>query len=526
MTDESPQEIFLKDYKPTPYLISKIRLEFSIKDKVTTVLATSDFTLNPEYEDGSRDVFLNGHGDMTLVSVKIDDVDVLEKDKTSTPNSLLLRNAPHGNFVLQVKTEIKNQDNKSKEGLYMSGGTYRESIEKLIQKGLQISGGTYDSESIEELIKDGFQMSVKTYDKESIENWIIALVRNSGGTYNSESIDKLLEEEFQMSVKTYDKESIKKLIKEAIQNSGGTYNNESIDKSLEEEFQIPGGAYDIESSEKLIKEGIRISGGTDNNESIEELIEEEGLYISGGIFCTQCSPEGFRRITFALDRPDVLSTYEVRIEADKEKYPVLLSNGNRTGHGDLEDGRHFAEWHDPRPKPCYLFALVAGDLECEMDTFERTKGGDLELCIYTKKPDEDEEHDKEEVKRAMEWLKKAMAWDKEHFGLEYDDELKVYHIVAVDDLKFEAMENQSLNIFKSADLLLSPKNKEDHDFFKAQATVAHEYFHSWTGNRVTLRDWFQLTLKEGPTVWREQVKDQSHKTLHNHHQHPMLTTRV
>ena len=297
----------------------------------------------------------------------------------------------------------------------------------------------------------------------------------------------------------------------------------------------------------MIKEGIRISGGTDNNESIEELIEEEGLYISGGIFCTQCSPEGFRRITFALDRPDVLSTYEVRIEADKEKYPVLLSNGNplevpieadreknpdllsngnppevpieadREKNPDLLSNGNPPNPDDillngmtPRPKPCYLFALVAGDLKCEKNTVKRTKGGDLELCIYTKKPDEDdEEHDEDETKHAMASLKNAMLWDEKHFGREYDDKLTMYNIVVVDDLKFEAMENQSLNIFQSRNLLASSKKKTDDGFFLAQATVAHEYFHSWTGNRVTLRDWFQLTLKEGPTVWREQVKDQS-----------------
>ncbi|MDE2582350.1 MAG: aminopeptidase N [Rhodospirillales bacterium] len=222
----------------------------------------------------------------------------------------------------------------------------------------------------------------------------------------------------------------------------------------------------------------------------------EGLYQSGGMFCTQCEPEGFRRITWFLDRPDNLSVFTVRIEAGKTQYPVLLSNGNRTAKGDLEGGRHFAVWHDPFPKPSYLFALVAGDLVALRDSFATASGRQVALAIWVRPGDEDR------CAHAMRSLKKAMAWDEERFGLEYD--LDVFNIAAVADFNMGAMENKGLNVFNTKYVLAKPETATDADYQGIESVIAHEYFHNWTGNRVTCRDWFQLSLKEGLTVYRDQ----------------------
>jgi len=222
----------------------------------------------------------------------------------------------------------------------------------------------------------------------------------------------------------------------------------------------------------------------------------EGLYKSQGNYCTQCEAEGFRRITFYQDRPDVLSTFSVRIEADKANYPVLLSNGNLAESGDLSDGRHYTAWHDPFPKPCYLFALVAGKLVRVADTFTTMSGRKVDLHIYVRPGDE------EQCDHAMQSLKKAMRWDEEKYGREY--ELDLFNIVAVSDFNMGAMENTSLNIFNTALVLAHQDTATDSDFLSVEGVVAHEYFHNWTGNRVTCRDWFQLSLKEGLTVFRDQ----------------------
>ena len=222
----------------------------------------------------------------------------------------------------------------------------------------------------------------------------------------------------------------------------------------------------------------------------------EGLYRSGGMFCTQCEAEGFRSITCFLDRPDVLALYTTTIVADKERFPVLLSNGNLVESGDLPDGRHFATWHDPFPKPCYLFALVAGDLACHEDTFTTWSGREVALRIYV------EARNREKCGHAMGSLKRAMRWDEETFGREYD--LDIYMIVAVDDFNMGAMENKGLNIFNSRYVLASPATATDDDFQAVEEVIGHEYFHNWSGNRVTCRDWFQLSLKEGLTIFRDQ----------------------
>jgi aminopeptidase N len=222
----------------------------------------------------------------------------------------------------------------------------------------------------------------------------------------------------------------------------------------------------------------------------------EGLYVSKGIFCTQCEAEGFRRITYFLDRPDVLARYTTRIEAPKASLPVLLSNGNLVKHGDLPGGRHFAVWQDPFPKPCYLFALVAGDLGVLKDEFVTMSGRRVALAIYV-------EHGNEpKVTYAMDSLKRAMRWDEEAYGREYD--LDIFMIVAVSAFNFGAMENKGLNIFNDKLLLASPETATDDDYARIESVVAHEYFHNWTGNRITCRDWFQLSLKEGLTVFRDQ----------------------
>ncbi len=221
-----------------------------------------------------------------------------------------------------------------------------------------------------------------------------------------------------------------------------------------------------------------------------------GLYTSNGMFCTQCEAEGFRRITYFLDRPDNLAVYTTRIEADRRAYPVLLSNGNPIAKGDLPGGQHFATWNDPFPKPSYLFALVAGDLGVLRDEFTTMSGRKVSLAIYV-------EHGNEaKVAYAMDSLKRAMRWDEEKYGCEYD--LDIFMIVAVSAFNFGAMENKGLNIFNDKLLLASPQTATDDDYARIESVVAHEYFHNWTGDRITCRDWFQLSLKEGLTVFRDQ----------------------
>ena len=222
----------------------------------------------------------------------------------------------------------------------------------------------------------------------------------------------------------------------------------------------------------------------------------QGIYRSRGIYCSQCEAQGFRRITYFLDRPDVLSTYSVRIEADRDEAPVLLGNGNPGKRGNLPGNRHFSEWHDPFAKPCYLFALVGGDLGYVSSSFKTMSGREVALNIHV-------EHGKEgRAEWAMDALKRSMAWDEKRFGREYD--LDVFNIVAVSDFNMGAMENKGLNIFNDRLILASPETATDSIFEAIESVVAHEYFHNWTGNRITCRDWFQLCLKEGLTVFRDQ----------------------
>jgi aminopeptidase N len=221
-----------------------------------------------------------------------------------------------------------------------------------------------------------------------------------------------------------------------------------------------------------------------------------GLYASGGLLCTQCESEGFRRITFHPDRPDVLSRYRVRMSADKARFPILLANGNLVASGDGENGTHWADWEDPFPKPSYLFAMVAGDLSANHDRFTTMSGREVELNIWVR------EKDLPKTGHAMGSLKAAMRWDEEVYGREYD--LDLFNIVAVDDFNFGAMENKGLNIFNSRYVLADEDTATDIDFDNIAGVVAHEYFHNWSGDRVTCRDWFQLSLKEGFTVFRDQ----------------------
>ncbi len=221
-----------------------------------------------------------------------------------------------------------------------------------------------------------------------------------------------------------------------------------------------------------------------------------GLYRSSGTYCTQCEAEGFRRITYFPDRPDVMAVYTVRIEADRAEAPVLLGNGNLQQHGELPGGRHFAVWHDPWPKPAYLFALVGGKLGCVEDRFVTMSGREVALRIYVEPGKEDR------CGYAMDSLKRSMRWDELAFGREYD--LDVFMIVAVSDFNMGAMENKGLNVFNDKFVLVSPDTATDSDFADVEGIVAHEYFHNWTGNRITCRDWFQLCLKEGLTVFRDQ----------------------
>lgn len=222
----------------------------------------------------------------------------------------------------------------------------------------------------------------------------------------------------------------------------------------------------------------------------------EGLYVSGGSFCTQCEAEGFRKITYYTDRPDVMARFTTTICARRDRYPVLLANGNPEEAGELPDGRHWVRWNDPFPKPSYLFALVAGDLVAVEDTFVTKSGRPVDLKLYV------QAHNRDKCGHAMRSLQKAMRWDEEVFGLEYD--LDIYMIVAVDDFNMGAMENKGLNVFNSKYVLARRDAATDADYQNIEGVIGHEYFHNWTGNRVTCRDWFQLSLKEGLTVFRDQ----------------------
>ena len=261
-------------------------------------------------------------------------------------------------------------------------------------------------------------------------------------------------------------------------------------------IQLEEGAYTRDS------ESLTISGlGHSATITTEVLIKPQlnttmmGLYRSRTLYCTQCEAEGFRDITYYLDRPDVMAEFTSKVIADKATYPVLLSNGNPIASGDLDDGRHFVTWHDPFKKPAYLFALVAGTLAVVEDSFTTMSGRDIVLQIFV------EEKDLDKCDHAMLSLKNSMRWDEQTYGREYD--LDIFMIVAVDDFNMGAMENKGLNIFNTSAVLANPKTTTDAAFQRVEGIVAHEYFHNWSGNRVTCRDWFQLSLKEGFTVYRD-----------------------
>jgi aminopeptidase N len=246
--------------------------------------------------------------------------------------------------------------------------------------------------------------------------------------------------------------------------------------------ELPGDAHEVE-----VETSVNPAGNS----------QLMGLYASNGMLCTQCEAEGFRRITFFPDRPDVLSTYSVRMSGDKAQFPILLANGNCTATGDEGEGAHWAEWHDPWPKPSYLFALVAGDLVANHATFTTTSGRAVDLNIWVRPGDEDR------TQHAMDSLINSMRWDEETFGREYD--LDLFNIVAVSDFNMGAMENKGLNVFNTRYVLADPETATDGDYDAVEGVIGHEYFHNWSGNRVTCRDWFQLSLKEGFTVLRDQL---------------------
>jgi aminopeptidase N len=245
----------------------------------------------------------------------------------------------------------------------------------------------------------------------------------------------------------------------------------------------------------------------------------EGLYLSNTMMCTQCEAQGFRKITYFLDRPDVMPRFKTTLVGDKDKYPILLSNGNKTAAGDLQDNRHWVTWEDPFKKPCYLFALVAGQLECIEDAFTTMSGREICLQIFVEK------HDIDKCDHAMQSLKNSMRWDEESYGREYD--LDLYMIVAVGHFNMGAMENKGLNIFNTKFVLARPDTATDSDYEHIEGVIGHEYFHNWTGNRITCRDWFQLSLKEGFTVFRDQTftADQTSKAVKRIEDVKLLRTR-
>ncbi len=256
------------------------------------------------------------------------------------------------------------------------------------------------------------------------------------------------------------------------------------------EYTVDDGQLTIHNVPAQFKITTKVKNFPDKNKALE------GLYASGSMLCTQCEAEGFRRITYFPDRPDVMSEFTVTLTADKQKYPVLLSNGNMIASGELDDGRHWAKWHDPSLKPAYLFALVAGQLVYKQGSFTTQSGKNVDLRVYV------EEQNSHKTDFALACLKQAMLWDEQTYGREYD--LEIFMIVAVDDFNMGAMENKGLNIFNSSCVLASPQTATDADFYNIQSIIGHEYFHNWSGNRVTCRDWFQLSLKEGFTVFRDQ----------------------
>ncbi len=245
----------------------------------------------------------------------------------------------------------------------------------------------------------------------------------------------------------------------------------------------------------------------------------EGLYLSNDMLCTQCEAEGFRKITYFLDRPDVMSLFTTTITGDKNRYPVLLSNGNKIAQGELPDNRHWVTWEDPFKKPCYLFALVAGQLECIADRFTTQSGREIDLQIFVEK------HDMDKCDHAMQSLKNSMIWDEQVYGREYD--LDLYMIVAVSHFNMGAMENKGLNVFNTKFVLARPDTATDSDYEHIEGVIGHEYFHNWTGNRITCRDWFQLSLKEGFTVFRDQefTGDRTSKAVKRIEDVNMLRTR-
>lgn len=245
----------------------------------------------------------------------------------------------------------------------------------------------------------------------------------------------------------------------------------------------------------------------------------EGLYLSNGIFCTQCEAESFRKITYFLDRPDMMTSYTVEIEADEKKYPLLLSNGDSLEKKSLGNGRHYAKWNDPHKKPSYLFALVAGDMGVVTDTYKTTSGRQVKLEVFAP-------HGKQErCLHAMKSLKQSMKWDEDTYGLEYD--LNQYMVVSIDDFNMGAMENKGLNVFNSKLVLADVKTATDDDFHQIQSVIGHEYFHNWSGNRVTCRNWFELSLKEGLTVFRDQEfsGDMTSRSVQRIHDVDSLRTR-
>jgi aminopeptidase N len=262
--------------------------------------------------------------------------------------------------------------------------------------------------------------------------------------------------------------------------------------------ELTAGQYTVDERQLVIR---NLPTGVSFEVTVETILNPEantklmGLYRTNGTYCTQCEAEGFRRITYFMDRPDVLGVYTITIIGDGKANPLMLSNGNFLGAGDYGDGRRFAAWYDPHPKPSYLFALVAGDLGVVEDTFTTMEGREVALKIYV-------EHGKEpRAAYAMDALKRSMKWDEEAFGREYD--LDIFMIVAVSDFNMGAMENKGLNVFNDKYILADPETATDQDYANIEAIVAHEYFHNWTGNRITCRDWFQLCLKEGLTVYRD-----------------------
>ncbi|CAL5356151.1 unnamed protein product [Camellia sinensis] len=478
---DMPKEIFLKDYKLPDYYFDTVDLKFSLGEEKTIVC--SKIAVYSRVEGSSSPLVLDGL-DLKLVSIKVNSKDL--KNKVSEDGFLV---------VMLSKSKTLGSSGTSST---QPGSTTQ-----------PISNPTSAPEApvqapAPEITSSGSNVATANAPSDTYGQAASILVAGS-------NLEQTIQQIMDIGGGNWDKEIVTRALRAAYNNPERAvdYLYSGIPEAAEVAVPVahlPVNQATSEGEQEFCLDSRHLilsspPSGKFTLEIVNEIYPQvntslEGLYKSSGNFCTQCEAEGFRKITFYQDRPDIMAKYTCRIEADKSLYPVLLSNGNLIEQGSLEGGKHYALWEDPFKKPCYLFALVAGQLESRDDIFTTRSGRNVSLRIWTPA------HDLPKTVHAMYSLKAAMKWDEEVFGLEYD--LDLFNIVAVPDFNMGAMENKSLNLFNSKLVLASPETATDADYAAILGVIGHEYFHNWTGNRVTCRDWFQLSLKEGLTVFRDQ----------------------